>query len=277
MKLDRHTGGAAALLAALFSGLAPSTLLAAEARVTTPSAHVGSWGLEVSIGKDCAAPDQLILDAGSGPLAGLYQACVQITVENASITDNIGVLRAGDAIVLGEGFSVIGDTDLTLEIIPPMASDFASLVDPSPIDEAVYNARFYVDRDALELGSGDEIEHFTAYAASGAEVFRLTLQPDGSGGVELGLAARQDGGGWIETAQGQEIPMPAGWSEVEVAWTAANGAGELRVTVAGGAPTILAGLDNDTYTVETVRWGAISGSIAASTGLLRLDAFSSWR
>lgn len=278
MRIGRHTRGAAALLAALLAVVAPATLSAAEVRVTTPSAHVGFWGLEVSVGKDCTAPDdQLVLGAAASPLAGLYRACIQITVEQAEITNNIGVLRAGDAIVLGEGFSALAGTDLVLEIIPPMSTDFASIVDYSPIDEAAYHASFYVDHDSLTLGASDEIEHFIGYSASGEEIFRLTLEPDGVGGVEMGLAARQDGGGWLQTAPGQEIAVPGGWSLIEVDWTAADGTGGLSVTIAGGAPVALTGLDNDAYTVETVRWGAISGSVVTSAGLLRLDAFNSWR
>ena len=60
-------------------------------------------------------------------------------------------------------------------------------------------------------------------------------------------------------------------------WAAADGTGELRVSVAEGPLLGLTALDNDAYTVETVRWGAISGVVATSSGLLRLDAFTSWR
>lgn len=267
----RRAAAWAAVAAAL-----PAALAAAEARVTVPAAHVGSWGVEVWVGKDCAAADQLLLDAAASPIAGLYEACLEVAAEQVEV-GAAAVLRSGGVIALGNDFSVPDGVEITLEIDPPMGSDFAALLEESPLDESVYNAAFYLDHSGLLLGGGDEIEHFTAYSGSGEEVFRLTLEPDGTGGVALGLAARQDGGGWIETAPGQEIPLPSGWSEVEVAWTAANGAGELRVTVAGGVPALLAGLDNGGYTVETVRWGAITGSIAASTGLLRLDAFSSWR
>ena len=275
MSSGQPVRAAAVMVAAL--GIAAAVVsTAAEVRVEGPSAHAGAWGLEVSIGKDCAVPDELVLDSGSSPISGLHEACLELTARQTAVAGG-AVLRSGGAIVLGEGFSVPTGADLTLEIVPSMGSDFASVVDHSPIDETVYHAAFYVGLDALTLGAGDEIEHFTAYTASGFEVFRLTLEPDGAGGVELGLAARQDGGGWVQTAPGQEIPLSGGWSRIEVGWTAADGAGELRVAVAGGSPTTLTALDNDAYAIETIRWGAVTGSIGASTGALRLDTFSSWR
>lgn len=275
MSAGRPVRAAATLAAAL--GIATAAIsTAAEVRVEGPSAHAGAWGLEVSIGKDCVVPDELVLDGGSSPISGLHEACLELTARQAAVAGG-ALLRSGGVIVLGEGFSVPAGTDLTLEIVPAMGADFASVVDHSPIDETVYHAAFYLDLDALMLGVGDEIEHFTAYTASGVEVFRLTLRPDGAGGVELGLAARQDGGGWIQTAPGQEVPLSGGWSRIEVGWTAAAGAGELYVTVAGGSPTTLTALDNDAYAIETVRWGAVTGSIGASSGALRLDTFSSWR
>lgn len=266
---------AAALLLALAG--APAVLVAAEARVTTPSAHVGSWGLEVTIGRDCSGPDQLDLGAGSSPVAGLHEACLEITAAAVEIAAAGAVLRAGRTIALGNDFTVAAGADLNLELAPAMADDFASILDPSPIDESVYHASFALDASALALGAGDEIEHFTAFSVAGEPVFRLTLRPAAGGGAELHLAARQDGGGWIASAPGQEIPLPSGWTQVELSWAAGDGGGELLVSIGGGAATGLTGLDNDAFTVDSVRWGAISGSVAASSGLLRLDAFDSWR
>ena len=41
--------------------------------------------------------------------------------------------------------------------------------------------------------------------------------------------------------------------------------------------TGLTDLDNDASVIEAVRWGALDGRIAASSGFLRLDGFDSWR
>ena len=268
--------GRGALLLAVFGSLSPQAIGASGATVTGAAARIGSWGLEVSIGRDCSVTDTVEINGGSGTIEGLYEACLQVTAEGVSTTGAGAILRAGEQVVLGEDFSVAAGTMLTVEIAPAMAKDFWAVLDRSPIDEAVYHASFYVDLSGLSFGAGAEIRHFAAYSETETNLFSLILEP-AAGGAALLLAARQDGGGSIRTAPGQEIPLAGGWTRLEVDWSAGAGTGRLLISVDDGPFIGLTGLDNDSHTVESVRWGAVDGLIATSSGFLRLDGFNSWR
>jgi hypothetical protein len=101
--------------------------------------------------------------------------------------------------------------------------------------------------------------------------FWLTLEK--AGGLNtLVLAAREDDGGYIETAQG--VVVPTGWNLVEVDWAAGNG--HLLVSINGGAQSGLDLLDNDLGRIDTVEWGLVGGTATTSSGSVQVDQFSSF-
>ncbi|MCP4204825.1 MAG: hypothetical protein GY769_23190 [bacterium] len=241
------------------------------------SATVGAYGLEVRVGDECSSPDTLSLSAPPGQIQGDFEACFTLTAENVEVMGAGATFRSGGTIQLGDGFSVASNVDFTAAIVPALGTDFASVDDPSPIAEVVYNATFYLRLDDLVLATGDSIEHFTAYSGSGESQFILTVRKNPSGQNSLHLAARENGGGLVQMIPGQELPLTTAWNKIDIEWTAGDGNGAFLVAVNDGSFSGLTNLSNSAALVETVRWGAINGSISTTTGLMQLDSFNSWR
>lgn len=242
--------------------------------VEPAAAYAGGSGLRIVVGDTCSASDDLVL--GPGPLAGTYEACHTITAGDAQI--NAGaVFRAGEKVVLENLFSVGAGANFTAVLEASLGTVFAYVQDLSPVTEVAYNAAFYVRLDDLALAAGDELRHFDALAPAGERVFELLLKGGPAGQKSLTLAARVDGGGTVSLPEAQAIVLPAGWNLIELAWVANAGTGSLEISLNGGAPVALSNLSNGAQRIEAIRWGAIAGSIAATSGDLLLDEFSSWR
>jgi hypothetical protein len=156
----------------------------------------------------------------------------------------------------------------------------AYVEDDSPGVERRYRARFYVNANALTLASGDELELFSAYSSAGTREASVLL---GRGGAQnlLRLAVRRDDGTYAETPAGSEIPLPREWHTVEIDWKASASPsasdGALAVWLDGTPRPGLSGIDNDEGQVGFVRWGAVAGVDAGTSGSLLLDEFDSRR
>jgi hypothetical protein len=150
--------------------------------------------------------------------------------------------------------------------------------DDSPIDEVRYRARFYVRLNSLAMNATDEYQLFAAKAGDTTRVLRLTVYHDGTD-RRLRFTTRLDGGG--ETAFTSGIVLADGWRAVEIDWQASSAPGaddgSLDLWVDGAPQTGLSGLDNDTMSIDHVRWGAITGLDAGTSGSFSLDAFESRR
>ena len=195
-------------------------------------------------------------------------AGLQVTTPGAT-------LRAGSLISLGEGFVVASGATFAAELEGSLTAGDRYIEDTSPIAETVYNVHFSILLDQMNLSAGEVIEHLAGYSELGAEEFKVTIQSDGAG-LALVLESRH-GGGTTQTPAGQEIPLAAGWNEVDVQWLAGAGDGQLLVSVNGAAALGLAALDNPGSLIESIRWGVIGGDVESASGFLHLDAFSSWR
>ena len=260
---------------ALLLGALPAS--AGSLSVTAASANVGAYGLAVEVGDTCTSPDHLVLSSPPAPVQGDYEGCLTIDADNLEVTGSGAVFRAGETVRLGNGFSVASGADFTAAVEPSLASAFASVEDPSPIAERAYHATFFVRLDALTLSDGDAIEHLVAYSGSGQSAFVLTLRKNPSSQDSLHLAARVDGGGLVQMIPGQELPLSSGWNKIEIDWTADGGSGAFLVALNDGAFSGLTGLANGLMNVESVRWGAIGGSVSTSAGTIEIDGFDSWR
>jgi hypothetical protein len=156
----------------------------------------------------------------------------------------------------------------------------AYVEDDSPGVEHRYRARFYVKANALALASGDELELFSAFSSTGVRQLSVLLGRSGTQN-RLRLSARRDDGVYVETPAGSETVLPREWHTVEIDWKAAASTtstdGALLLWVDGVTRPGLGGLDNDQGQVGLVRWGAVAGVDAGTSGALILDEFDSRR
>jgi hypothetical protein len=109
-------------------------------------------------------------------------------------------------------------------------------------------------------------------------VLRLTVYNDGTDHI-LRFVVREDGGG--DTTPGAGIVLANGWRTIEIDWQASTAPGAddgfLDLWIDGHPQTGLATLDNDTLSVDHVRWGAVDGLDAGTSGSFFLDVFESRR
>jgi hypothetical protein len=158
--------------------------------------------------------------------------------------------------------------------------------DNSPAAEGTYRVRFYANLRTLTMGNGSGFDLFAAYdgadptppANAGNAALRLEVQQS-AGKKQLVAYARLNSGN--ESSLGTPVPLPDGWRSIEVNWSKATGAGAnngaLALWVDGKAQTTLSGLNNDSETINYVRWGAVAGLDAGMSGSFRLDDFTSQR
>lgn len=267
---------AAALALAALAGLA-SGAGAATLSVGGPWALDGIFGVEIGVGDACSAPqDEFALKPPPVFVSGDFDACEEVSVSGVRVVAPGATVRAGESIRF---FGVVGLAAPFAAVIDNLwSSSYAYLRDRSPYLEVAYKARFALNLDGLTLAAADRLHHFEAVSSLGAPVFRLTLEWDPMLGAHLvSLAARLDGGGWAESAPGEEIPLAGGWNTLEVDWYSGLGDGHLRLSVNGSPPAGLGGLANGEWRVDSVRWGAVAGPLAGASGSLLMDSFSSWR
>ncbi len=147
-------------------------------------------------------------------------------------------------------------------------STVAYVQDNSPAAEGRYRVRFYANVSPATITG--EFDNFRALDGSDNPVVRVTFATDG---VRFRTV---DGGG---TATAGPFPIQYGWHAFEFDWqvSSAPGAndGVLDVWIDGVQLTGLTGLDSDGTSVETARWGYLSGT--APTGNFELDDFVSTR
>lgn len=161
----------------------------------------------------------------------------------------------------------------------------AYVQDNSPSGESTYRARLYVNLRTLTMANGDEFDLFRASdgadpvppATAGNPVIRLAIRQTGAQ-KQLVVTARLDAGTEQSAAV---VNLANGWRSIEIDWAratapAANN-GRLGFWVDGAVKTGLTGLDNDTLSVNYVRWGAVANLDTGTSGTFRMDDFASQR
>jgi uncharacterized repeat protein (TIGR01451 family) len=152
--------------------------------------------------------------------------------------------------------------------------------DDSPFAESRYRARFYVRLPRLRMSVADEFELFTAYAPAGQAKVRLLLAA-GAAQKSLRLAVVLDDGSVVQTPAGSEAALGLDWHALEIDWQAASAPGandgRLDLWVDGLPQPSLHGLDTDEARIGAVRWGAVAGLDAGTSGSFALDEFVSRR
>jgi hypothetical protein len=161
----------------------------------------------------------------------------------------------------------------------------AYVQDNSPTGESTYRARLYVNLRTLTMANGDEFDLFRASdgsdpvppATSGNPVIRLAIRQTGAQ-KQLVVTARLDAGTEQSAAV---VNLATGGRSIEIDWARATAAGanngRLGFWVDGAVKTGLTGLDNDTLSVNYVRWGAVANLDTGTSGTFRMDDFSSQR
>jgi uncharacterized repeat protein (TIGR01451 family) len=152
--------------------------------------------------------------------------------------------------------------------------------DDSPIAESRYRARFYVRLPRLKMAEGDEFDLFTALSPAGQLKMKLMLAARG-GHTTLRMAVVLDDGSVVATPAGDEVTLLPHWNVIEIGWQAASAPGAddgaLDLLVNGQPQPSLAGLDTDEARIGLVRWGAVAGLDAGTSGAFALDEFVSRR
>jgi RHS repeat-associated protein len=150
--------------------------------------------------------------------------------------------------------------------------------DNSPANNTQYRARFFVNRNTLNMAVNDQFTLFQAKNASGGLVFGIDVNKSAAG-YNLVLYSNTDAN--PASKPSTTVGLNDGWICLEVNWVAASGAGQNNGLVTlwrnGSMDASLTGLDNDTLSVDSVRLGAVEGVDTGTRGQFNLDAFESRR
>jgi hypothetical protein len=259
-------GFAASILIAL--AIAPSASGGSLA-VTEGAKYNGVYGLEVTVGSSCVAATDLVLETDTVTGVEAFEGCNSITAGNSFVVAGTGdaTFTAGSWIALADGFSIESGGTFTAAIDAAL-TPFAWVQDDSPASETSYNAQFYVNLDSFTLGGGDELDHFVAYGGGSVEEIVLVITT----GTSLVLEVRDDSGSYSSTSP---VATLSGWNKIDISWTAASGA-TVSLTVNDGAPAQVV-VNTATRRIGSVRWGAVGGTVAGSSGTILQDDFTSWR
>jgi RHS repeat-associated protein len=147
------------------------------------------------------------------------------------------------------------------------------VTDYSPLGEKQYHTRFYFNPSNFNLTPEDRVGIFSAYGGNTA--FRLFLRYSG-GTYWIQQDYQTDN---LTYVGGVYRPLTAGWQALEFDWRAASAPGandgSLSMSINGVLVETLSGIDNDTYTVETVQMGLVASVDAGMSGSLYFDGFVS--
>ena len=151
------------------------------------------------------------------------------------------------------------------------------VTDDTPNAEPRYRVRFYFDPNSLSMASGDTFNPFRGFMGTSTSVLQVAFR-NFSGSYQLRGALLNDSSVFVTTSW---ITISDGPHSIELDWRAATGAGanngSLTMWIDGVQQASLSGLDNDTWRIDRVRWGALAAISATTRGTYFLDAFESRR
>jgi hypothetical protein len=253
---------------AIYLSCVGATTWAGNLAVTDTAAFNGAYGLEVTVGSSCTAASDEVLYNDTVTGIEPFEGCNSITAGNDFVVASGGdaTFTAGSWIALQNGFSVESGGTFTANIDPSMTA-FAWVQDNSPNAEKTYNVQFYVNLDLFTLNGGDQLVHFVAYGGSTTEQLRLVI----TSGTSLVLEVRDDTGTYSSTSP---VATASGWNKIDIGWAAAPGA-TASLTVNDGTPAQVTAATG-TRRIDSVRWGAVNGTVVGSSGTIMQDEFGSW-
>ena len=186
---------------------------------------------------------------------------------SSSTTDggDLGVNTAA-ALVGANGLQAVIDDNNSIHI-----------TNDSPNAEPRYRARFYFDPNSISMTNGDNHFIFNAFEGTSTAVTRVDFQRS-SGNYQLRARVLDDSSNWIDT---NWFTISDAAHFIEVDWQAATSGGanngSLTFWIDGIQQASLTGVNNDTWRIDRVRLGAISGIDSGTRGTYYFDAFESRR
>jgi len=185
---------------------------------------------------------------------------------NSNDLGDLGVSSAA-ALFGSQGLQAVIDDSTTIYV-----------TDDRPTAEPRYRARFYFDPNSIPMTSGDAHYIFKGFLGTATEVLRVEFRQS-SGIYQLRAALLLDGGTtWMSTNWFTISDAP---HFIELDWRAATVAGAndggLTLWIDGIQQADLNGIDNDTWRIDRVRLGALTGIDTGTRGTYYFDAFESRR
>lgn len=258
------------LVLAFDAGNAPASSL----EVGGAHTNSGEFAAQLVVASSCSVPLHL---SPTGQLGGAYSACSSLTSDEELVSGDTS-FTAGDHVTLQDGFRVANGASLTVAIDRSLYPD-AWVQDDSPANVSAYSVRFFIDASSVSFPeSSARFKHFVAYDATNVPVLRLAMKRNAFE-RRLFMEAFQDNGS-LQTTEGiNELVLPDGWHWVDVIWQAGAGDGSALLCVDQAAPptgcVVLSNLDNDTRSIDFVRWGAIDVTSESAPGTLYMDDLAS--
>ena len=152
------------------------------------------------------------------------------------------------------------------------------VIDDSPTGENSYQAKFRFDPNSIRMANGDYHTIFlgqdlrTSFVAALRVDFRKVAS-----GYQLRASAKKDDLTWINTAW---FAITDQSHEVEVEWDASQSEGmnngQLTFSIDSIQKADIITIDNDTFRIDRVRLGAVSGIDTTTRGQYFFDSFESF-
>jgi len=186
---------------------------------------------------------------------------------SSSVTDggDLGVSTAA-SLVGGNGLQALMDDNNSIYV-----------TDDTPNAEPRYRARFYFDPNSISMSDGDTHFIFNGFEGTSAAVTRVDFRQS-SGAYQLRARLLDDSSNWTDT---NWFTISDASHFIELDWMAATAAGTnnggLTLWIDGTQQADLSGVDNDSWRIDRVRLGAVSGIDSGTRGAYYFDAFESRR
>jgi hypothetical protein len=151
------------------------------------------------------------------------------------------------------------------------------VTDDTPNAEPRYRARFGFDPNSIPMASGDSHYIFNGFTGTSPAVLAVQFRQS-SGAYQLRAGLLNDGSAWVNTNWFTISDAP---HFIELDWRAATAVGAnnggLTLWIDDTQQADLTGVDNDTWRIDRVRLGALTGIDTGTRGTYFFDAFESRR
>ena len=183
-----------------------------------------------------------------------------------SSSSDLGDLSASSAAALigSQGLQAVIDDASTIYV-----------TDDTPNAEPRYRARFYFDPNSIPMTSGEAHYIFKGFMGTATEVLRVEFRQS-SGLYQLRAALLNASSAWTNTNLFTISDAP---HFIELDWWAGTAVGAnnggLTLWIDGLQKASLGAIDNDTWRIDRIRLGALTGIDIGTRGTYYFDAFES--
>lgn len=178
-------------------------------------------------------------------------------------TSGTGLSASGAAARSGSYGFAVAITDTTVRY-----GQFTGPADTSMTIEWNFNL------NSLTMADGDMFRTAGCLNPTASSILRAAILRTGADYI-LVASATEDGGGGGVTIGSYTLPSVSAWYLIRLVWKAATapGANDGRVYFYVGGTTIgsLTSLDTDAQTIDDIKWGAVQGLDAGTSGTVYFD------